>query len=198
MAKPCATRYLPGRSEKGEEDMRIIGCFVLIATVAACGGGGAEENVAAPKASQLTPGQWELTSEVTAFQAADQGEPKIDTPVGTRATETVCVGEGRPPAALFAGEGYRCNFDNHYMRGGRINVTLQCGREDLSGSVPITVSGSFEAESLEITREIRTVLATDGDVQITQRVNGRRIGDCPPESEGGNESEGENANAQDG
>ena len=172
--------------------MRIIACTILLAGVAACGGE-AEQNQAGPKASRLTPGQWELTSEVTAFENVDGGEPKIDTPVGTRATELVCVGEGRPPATLFAGEGYRCNFDNYYLRNGRINVTMQCAREELSGSVPITADGSFEAESLEYQRELRTVLATDGDVQITARVSGRRIGECPPETEGDNQ-----ANAQEG
>jgi hypothetical protein len=159
--------------------------------VAGCGDGAAEQNVAATKASSLTPGQWELTSEVTAFQTVDQGAPKIEAPVGTRATEQVCVGGGRPPAALFAGEGYRCNFDNYYLRNGRINVTMQCAREDLSGTIPITVDGSFEAESLEYVRELRTVLATDGDVQITARVTGRRTGDCAPEAEGGNASNGQ-------
>ena len=172
--------------------MRIIACIILLGSVAACGGE-AEQNVAAPKAQQLTPGQWELATEVTAFQTVDQGEPKIDTPVGTRATELVCVGEGRPPAPLFAGAGFLCNFDNHYMRSGRINVSLQCAREGLSGSIPVTVSGSFEAESLEMTRNLRTVLATDGDVQITQRVTGRRTGECPPEPEGDNQT-----NAQEG
>jgi hypothetical protein len=171
--------------------MRIMACIPLLVVVAACGE--AEQEVAAPKASSLTPGQWELASEVTAFRAVDQGEPKIDTPVGTRATELVCVGDGQAPSALFSGEGYQCRTDNFYLRGGRINVTMQCTREGLSGSIPITVDGNFEAESLEYNREMRTVLATDGDVQITARVTGRRTGECPPEPEGDNQ-----ANAQDG
>jgi hypothetical protein len=170
--------------------MRFMACIPLL-FVAACGDGAAEQNIAAPKASSLTPGQWELTSEVTAFQTVDQGAPKIDTPVGTRATELVCVGEGRPPATLFAGEGYRCNVDNYYLRNGRINVTMQCAREELSGAVPITVAGSFEAESLEYVRELRTVLAGDGDVQVTAKVTGRRTGDCPPGAEGDNASNGQ-------
>lgn len=172
--------------------MRIIACIPLLAVAAACGGE-TEQNVAGPKASRLTPGQWELTAEVIAFETVDQGEPRIDTPVGTRTTERICVADGRPPATLFAGEGYRCNFDNYYLRNGRINVTMQCAREDLSGSVPMTVDGAFEAESLEYERELRTVLATDGDVRIRSRVTGRRTGECPPEAEGDNQ-----ANAQEG
>ena len=172
--------------------MRFLACIPLLVVVAACGGA-AEENVVAPKASSLTPGLWELTSEVTAFQAVDQGAPKIDTPVGTRTTELVCVAEGQAPSTLFSGEGYQCRTDNFYLRGGRINVTMQCAREGLSGSIPMTVDGDFEAESLEYTRELRTVLATDGDVQITTRVTGRRTGECPPEPEGDNQT-----NAQDG
>jgi hypothetical protein len=171
--------------------MRFMVCIPLL-VVAACGGA-AEENVVSPKASNLTPGQWELTSEVTTFQTVDEGAPKIDTPVGTRATELVCVAEGRVPAALFSGEGYQCSTDNFYLRGGRINVTMQCAREGLSGSIPIAVDGNFEAESLEYTRDVRTVLSTDGDVQIVSRVTGRRIGECPPVTEGDNQT-----NAQDG
>lgn len=173
--------------------MRILACIIMIGAVAACGGE-TEQNVAAPKADHLSAGLWELTSEVTAFQTVDQGEPKIDTPVGTQATEQVCVGgEGRPPSALFTGEGYRCNFDNYYLRSGTINVTLQCAREGLDGMIPISAAGNFEADSLEYSRQVRTVLSGDGDVQITQRVTGRRAGDCPPDAAGDNQ-----ANAQDG
>jgi hypothetical protein len=172
--------------------MRIIACVTMLAAIAACGEAESDEKVA-PKASSLTPGQWELTSEVTAFETVDEGEARINTPVGTRATELVCVGAGRPPATLFAGEGYRCNFDNYYLRNGRLNVTLQCAREELSGSVPIAAAGTFEAESLEYERQLRTILSTDGDVELTARVTGRRVGECPPEAEGDNQT-----NAQEG
>lgn len=161
--------------------------LIPVLVVAACGGGGGEQkNAARPKAPSLAAGQWELTSEVTALDSLDQGSPRIDTPVGTRATESVCVGAGRPPTAFFAGEGYRCSYDNYYVRGGRANVTMRCSREGLSGQIAIMADGRFEADSIEYDREIRTVLSTDGDVRVAARVTGRRTGACAAEAEAGN------------
>jgi hypothetical protein len=172
--------------------MRWIVCLSVI-VLAACGGGGAEENKSAAKAQRLDAGLWTLTSEVTAFNKADAGPPAIDTPVGTRATETVCVGEGRPPATLFAGADYDCRYDNYYARNGRVNATMMCRHDDLSGSIATTSDGQFEADSVEFAREIRTSLSGDGDVQISQRVTGRRTGDCPPTPAGANASAGNSA-----
>ncbi len=166
--------------------MRWIACMSVM-IVAACGSGG-EQNKAATKADSLAPGQWELTSEVTAFNKADQGMPRIDTPVGTRATESVCVAAGRPPATLFAGTGYDCRYQDYYFRRGRLNVTMMCRREGLDGNISTTAEGGFEAESLEYRRELRSALSGDGDVQITARVTGRRTGECAPEPAGGNAS----------
>lgn len=165
--------------------------FVLVPLLfaAACGGGETEQNKSATKAASLTPGQYEMTSEVTAFQTVGPGEPQINTPVGTRTTEMVCVESGRQfPTALFAGEGYGCRYDNYYVRNGRMNATMMCTRNGLTGSIPITADGRFEAESFEYSRDLRTVLAGEGDVAISARVTGRRAGECPPEGAETNES----------
>jgi hypothetical protein len=168
--------------------MRYISLIALL-SLAACGGGEAEKEKSTGSAARPAAGQWELTSEVTAFRTVDGGAPKIDTPVGTRATETVCVGAGQQlPTAAFSGENYRCNYENYYVRNGRINVTMQCVRDDLSGGIPMTVDGSFEENSITYTRNLRTVLATDGDVEITARVTARRTGECAPEPADGNQA----------
>jgi len=165
--------------------MRWIACTIVV-SLAACGG--AAEQKAATKAASVAAGQWELTSEVTAFSKADAGPPAIDTPVGTRATETVCATAGRPPAELFSGAAYDCRYDNYYARNGRLNATMICRREGLQGNIPLTADGDFTADTLEYSRDIRTSLSGNGDVQITQRVTGRRTGDCTPEPAGGNSS----------
>lgn len=169
--------------------MRAI-YFMPLLFAAACGSGGeAEKNEARPKAANLAAGLWELTSEVTALESLDQGRARIDTPVGTRTTASVCVGSGRPPSAFFAGEGYRCSYDNYYVRNGRLNVTMRCSREGLSGSVSMLADGRFEADSLEYERELSTALSSDGDVRIASRVTGRRTGDCPADGDqGGNQA----------
>ena len=173
--------------------MRWIACMPLL-FAAACGGGDAGQNKAGTAtAANVAAGQWELTSEVTTFHTVDQGSPQLNTPVGTRATETVCVGAGQPPAALFAGAGFACRYDSYYGRHGRVNATMMCSREGLNGRIPITADGQFGADSLEYTRELRTSLAGSGDVQITSHVTGRRTGDCTPGAEGGNQSAGTKA-----
>ena len=171
--------------------MRWIACTALLVVAACGGGGGAEQNkAAATKAASLAAGQWELTSEVTAFRTIDQGRPKIDTPVGTRATETVCVGAGRPPSELFSGNGYDCRYDSYYGRNGRVNATMICSREGLVGAIPMTADGEFGADTLEYTRNAQTSFAGDGDVQLAARVTGRRTGECTPEAAGDNRSAG--------
>lgn len=155
--------------------------LIAVLLLAACGEAPAE-NKAGPTAAAPAPGQWELTAEVTRFTKADQGAPLINTPVGTRTTENVCVGAGdQLPSALFSGAGYTCTYPAYYVRSGRLNVTLNCRREGLSGNIPLIVEGSFQANSIEYTRNLRTALVTDGDVEIASRVTGRRTGECRPE-----------------
>lgn len=165
--------------------MRIFALAPLL-LAAACGGE-TEQNKAAPKAATIAAGQWELTSEVTAFAGVDEGPAQIDTPVGTRATEAVCVGKGRPPAALFSGAAYRCNYDNYYVRNGRMNVTLRCTGEGLPGGVVMMADGRFEEDSLEYARDLSTALSGGGDVRISMRVTGRHTGACAAPAEAGAE-----------
>lgn len=169
--------------------LALIAVLSMPALVAACGEAPAE-NKAAPAAAALATGQWELTTEVTRFHQADNGTPKINTPQGTRTTASVCVGAGeQAPAEFFAGPDFTCTYPTYYARNGRINTTLNCRREGLSGDIPMTISGSFTADSVDYTRNTRSVLTSDGDVEIDARVTGRRTGDCTPApAGGGNES----------
>jgi hypothetical protein len=172
--------------------MRALVLLPLL-VVAGCGGdGGPQANNGAAAAAapvSLPAGQWELASEVTAFTKADNGRPKIDTPVGTRAAVSVCVGAGaQAPAELFTEAGYDCSMGNYYARNGRLNVSLLCQRSGLEGSIPVTVDGNFTADTLDYTRNVRTVLTTEGDVTIDSHVTGRRTGPCAPAADiaGGN------------
>jgi hypothetical protein len=167
--------------------MRALAMLPLL-FVASCGDGAAE-NKAASAAAAPSPGQWELTSQVTRFRKADQGRARIDTPVGTRATQSLCVAAGgRLPTEMFSGDGFTCTYGNYYVRNGRANVTVNCRREGLTGEIPMTVDGTFEADSIALHRNLRTVLSGDGDVEIDADVTGRRTGACTPAAA----SEGQN------
>lgn len=157
--------------------MRVIALLPLL-FVAACSGGEAPKNETAAAPARIAEGQWELASEVTAFRVVDNGTAAINTPVGTRATQSICVSGDRAPAEFFSGDGFDCSTGAYYARNGRINVTLSCTRDGLSGQIPIGANGTFTADSAEFERSVRTVLAGDGDVELTARVTGRRTGDC--------------------
>lgn len=164
--------------------MRAL-ALIAVVFVAGCGEAPVENKV--ERAAAIAPGQWELTSEVTGFRQADQGRPGINTPVGTRATASICVGAGSQlPTAFFAGEGYRCAYGtgSYYVHGGRINLTMACTREGLTGNIAMSVEGTFQANSAEFRRNVRTILVSDGDVEIDSRVTGRRTGDCTPDAAG--------------
>jgi len=157
--------------------------LILIAAIAvgACGETqvGNKAVPAPPSAAAPSPGQWELTSEVTRFRAADDGAPKINTPAGTRATQRICLAAGSLPAEMLVGEGYDCRSSNDYVHNGRISVNMTCRRSGLAGDILVTVNGTFTSDGMEFTRGVRSQLSTQGDVEIDSTVTGRRVGDCP-------------------
>jgi hypothetical protein len=160
--------------------MRGLALIALLA-LASCGEDEAG-NKAASAPNAPSPGQWELTAQVTRFVKTDQGlQPRIDTPVGARATQSVCVAPGAQlPTAIFSGDGFTCTYSTYYVRGGRANATLNCRREGLTGEIPMTVNGTFETDRMTLHRNLRTILTTDGDVQIEADVTGHRTGACTP------------------
>ena len=159
--------------------MRALALLPLL--FAASCGDGAAENKAVPAAEALAPGQWALTSQVTLFRKADQGRARIDTPVGTSATQSLCVAPGgRLPTELFSGDGFTCGYTSYYVRGGHANVSLDCHREGLTGNILMTVDGTFDANGANLHRSLRTILTTDGDVEIEATVTGHRTGACTP------------------
>jgi hypothetical protein len=168
--------------------MRALAVIPFI-LAASCGETPAE-NKAEPAAARLPAGQWELSSEVTSLAKVDTEAPRLNTPAGTRATNSVCAAEGHQlPTAFFSGEGYRCTYGTYYVRNGRVNVTLSCHREGLQGSITMSADGTYQGDTVEFRRNLRTNLTTEGDAVIDSRVTGRRTGECTPAAagaEGGN------------
>jgi hypothetical protein len=154
-----------------------IGFAVLL--VAACGEAPVEK-AEAPVAAAPEPGEWELTSEVTAFQKVGEAPAKIDTPKGTRSTAKICVGAGAQlPTEFFSGEGFSCTYNDYYVRNGGINLALACVHKKLNEPVPISVNGSFDGASVTYDRSLRTGFS-QGSVAIEAHVTGRRTGTCTP------------------
>ncbi len=162
--------------------MHFIALAPLL-VLAACSEGAAptKQDAEAPRAEQLSAGQWEMTTEITKLAQRDKGTPAVKTPEGSRWTTSSCVAQAdvkKPQPALFAPEGWDCSYRDIYMQGGRLNATLGCSIAGLGGTVATNVNGSFTATTFEGNSTSETSLSGEGDVRIDSKMTGRRTGDC--------------------
>jgi hypothetical protein len=158
--------------------MRGLIIVPLCLVAAACSGGG-EENKAAEAADSMQPGQWEIASEVTGFRSADKATPALKAAAGDKSTAPACIEAGKedkPPAEMFAGVGYECEYKDRYISGGRINLSLECEREALEGKVMVSVQGTYTGDSLEGTATATSFLTGDGDFVMNSKIVGKRTG----------------------
>ena len=150
--------------------------------LAACSESSQAPEKAEPAAAEhIKAGQWEMAIEVTKVTQRDKGAPALKMPVGTKLVTSSCVTEAevkQPPAGLFVPEGFKCEKRDTYVRGGRINLTLECTRDGLSGDIPIVINGNYTAEGIEATSTAETRLTGDGDVMMESKLAGRRTGAC--------------------
>lgn len=155
--------------------------WVALAGLAACSEAEAPK-AKAEAASELAAGEWTTHSEVTRVTVKDGDTSALKLAVGDKAEIKSCIaaGEGkRPPTALLVGEtAGDCTYDNVYLSRGRLNASLQCRKEGLSGQVMPTVSGTFTADSVDASTTITTVLSTQGDADIEMKVTAKRTGAC--------------------
>jgi Protein of unknown function (DUF3617) len=151
---------------------------IPLCLAAACSGGG-EEKKAAEAADAMQAGQWEISSEVSAFRSADKATPALKAAAGDKASGPACIEAGKeaePPAEMFAGAGYECNYKDRYISGGRINVSLECEREAIEGKIMVSVQGTYKGDSFEGTTTATSFLPGDGDFVMNSKINGRRTG----------------------
>jgi outer membrane murein-binding lipoprotein Lpp len=180
MVIPARGRYRDGLNEGGDQMKLMVGLAAL-AMLAGCGEA-EKEKAKASEVSAIAPGLYQVTREVTAFRQTDRAPtPQINTPAGTRSTDSICVAAGAEPnGELFAGAGSTCTYDNHYLRRGRLNSSLVCRRDGLGGEIRMTAYGTVAADGFEVNVDTTTYLNGDGDAAFTTRTVGRRTGDCQP------------------
>jgi hypothetical protein len=158
--------------------MRAYIIVPLCLAAAACSGGG-EEKKAAQAADSLQAGQWEISSEVADFRSTDKATPALKAVAGDKSSAAGCIEAGKedePPAEMFAGVGYECEYKDRYMSGGRINLSLECEREALEGMVMVGVQGTYTGESFEGTATATSFLPGEGDFVMNSKISGRRTG----------------------
>ena len=163
--------------------------------LASCGGSENEEatannaaDAAAPTVDvQLQPGQWEVTVETVDVQAPSMPQEAVAAMRGQKNTDLKCLTPeqvSRATADFFTGdEDSNCDAANFSAAGGRISGTMTCtGGEDMPGDATIAMDGRYSAESYDITQTMTTG-AGQGGMQIRNRLTGRRVGECSPDSE---------------
>jgi hypothetical protein len=155
------------------------GLIVIASCLAAACSSGGEENKAAEVADVMQAGQWEVASEVSDFRSTDKATPALKAAAGDKASAPACIEAGKedkPPAEMFAGVGYECDYRDRYISGNRINLSLECEREALEGKVMVSVQGTYAGESFEGTTTATSFLPGDGDFVMNSKISGRRTG----------------------
>jgi hypothetical protein len=151
---------------------------IPLCLAAACSGGG-EEKKAEEAADAMQAGQWEISSEVSDFRSTDKATPALKAVAGDKSAAPACIEAGKedkPPAEMFAGVGYECDYKDRYISGGRINLSLECEREALEGKVMVSVQGTYKGDSFEGISTATSFLPGDGDFVMNSKVSGRRTG----------------------
>ena len=156
--------------------------LVLIAPallLAACGGETpkAEDKPVIP--AKLPAGEWEVSSTVEALKSTDQTTPDIALKQGDTATHRACVAADVKPANdIFLAKGDQCSGTSVFIMNGRINASWTCQRPG-KGQVMPAADGKYTADSFEVLVTTGTWFSGTGDYELTQRMKGKRVGDCP-------------------
>lgn len=148
-------------------------------TLAACSEDAPQQNKAQPKAA-LAPGLYEASWSVTEIRSTDKTDPATKLTVGATGKAEACIQQGPViDLELFAEGDDECKPSNSYVRGGRINIQMQCKRPNEAGPIMQTVTGTSTADGFQGEISTSTYLTGFGDYSMRRSVTGRRIGDCP-------------------
>lgn len=161
--------------------MRALAIVAGAAVTLACSEEAPQQNQAQAKAA-LTPGLYEASWTVTEVRSTDKTDPATKLTVGATGKAEACIQDGPViDLELFAEGDDECKASNSYVRGGRINIQMQCKRPDEPGPVMQTMTGTSTAQGFEGEVSTSTYLAGFGDYSMIRTVSGKRIGDCPAE-----------------
>lgn len=150
----------------------------FIASLAACSEAPKPPEAKAPSAT-FPAGEWEVTSLTEKLRSADKSVPATSHKIGVAETAKICSPAGpKPSPALFADRGDDCTLDSDYAKNGRINMSLQCKRPG-RGQLALTLDGKYDEQTFEVVVVTGTYFTGSGDYALTQKLTGKRLGDCP-------------------
>lgn len=141
--------------------MRRLSYTALLAAVL-CAGAMAEP-------SNMQPGLWEITTEMDM-----PGMPVQIPPQTTRHCYTAAdLAEARNTVPQGAEE--HCKMTEYQVDGNTATWTMEC-----TGDTPMRATGSMTSSADRYSGEMQSVMqGPGGNMQMTTRWRGRRIGDCP-------------------
>ena len=125
-------------------------------------------------------GEWEVTTLTETLKSADKSTPATIHKAGATIVAKVCAAPGpKPDPALFIETGDKCSTTTAYARNGRVNLAYNCTRPG-RGMVMPTIDGKYDANTFEVATAVGSYFKADGDYIMTQRIKGKRLGDCTP------------------
>jgi hypothetical protein len=158
--------------------MRIWG-IIAVGLLTACSNEAPPKEVEAAKS--LMPGEYAMTSKITAFRSTDGATPASKAKVGDMFETRACVAaDGALDPAIFAVADEKCSATNAYVRDGRMSIQMNCTRPDAPGQIMPAIDGSFTADHFKGTATTTTYLTGFGDYALTRTVSAKRTGECPP------------------
>lgn len=161
--------------------MRNMILLAGAALLAGCGGEPEQKKAAEVRADKLQPGEYEVTGTVKDVRSTDQTTPATALKAGAPLTAVrACVAaDGKIDSRMFAETAAdACKQDTAYVRGGRLNVQLNCQRPG-NGGVMQLANGTITADSFEAEVLTSTYFSGTGDYSATRALSGKRVGDCP-------------------
>jgi hypothetical protein len=156
--------------------MRVL-IVIPLCLAAACSDDG-DGNQAAGQAAPATlpAGQWRASWEVTAMRQTDHApRPAVAAKVGDREQADVCVGKAegeRPNPTVFSDPTYRCSYQNSYIKDGMMTADLTCTRKGVTGTINMSMRGTYGLKSFEATVETTTYLPGPGDFAMSRKIGG--------------------------
>lgn len=160
--------------------MRGLLWMAPLLALAACGGDKAEAPAEPVKPATLPAGEWEVSSLVERLRSTDNSTPAVALKQGEASTHRACVAaDGTPAPELWLAKGDACTASSVYIKDGRINGSWTCKRPGKPGQVMPAVDGKYDADSFEVVVTTGTYLGGAGNYEMTQKMTGKRLGDCP-------------------
>ncbi|MEO6579820.1 MAG: DUF3617 family protein [Sphingomicrobium sp.] len=132
--------------------------------------------------STFPAGEYQVTALTEALRTTDRAGsrsvPSTRHKAGSTEVSRICSPVGpKPSAALFTDPGDTCSMSADYARDGRLSMAFECRRPG-HGPLAVTLDGKYDEASFEVEVVTATRFSGPGDYSLSQRVKGKRIGDC--------------------